>query len=696
MNFIGRRSIQKTLQLVLLITSCSALLLATVGFAVNDWFTSREQMKERMRAQATIIGNNSVAALMFNDEQSAAKTLATLESESDIVGAVLFTAGGMSFAHYRRDVTNGENMQLESAGDLSGRIFVQAPIRYDGEVIGSIQLIADNSGWLQQQLFRLGTVFGLFIISLVVALLFAQRLQRVVTEPVLALAGTARRISKRRDYSLRAEKLSRDEIGVLVDDFNEMLNQIQVRDAELQKNHAHLEEKVLSRTAELEELASKFEHQAYHDALTGLANRITFEQRLKEAISQAKRNQTELVVLFFDLDRFKRINDTLGHTVGDKLLVNVSKRLRSTLRGSDTLARFGGDEFAVLMLDAHQESAGDVACKLLAAVNEPMLVDGHNLHVSTSIGISAYPHDGDNVEDLLKNADTAMYRSKDKGGRQFTFFASEMNARVERRLLLENKLRQAIDGSLLYLAYQPKWDTASGALVGVEALVRWRDEAEGNISPAEFIPLAEECGLIHDIDLWVLEEACREILALKQQCGSELQLSVNFSPSHFIRFDICEEVSSVLRRTHFPGHDLELEITENLVGPDVVDISSKIHAIRDLGVEISIDDFGTAYSSLSRLKQLPLNTLKIDKSFIQDLEEDPDDKTLVRTIIAMAHNLNMKVVAEGVETQAQYDFVREHQCDMVQGYLLGKPISAEELEILLKQCQQSASGQKRL
>jgi diguanylate cyclase (GGDEF)-like protein len=633
---------------------------------------------------------------MFNDEQSAAKTLATLESESDIVGAVLFTAGGMSFAHYRRDVTNGENMQLESAGDLSGRIFVQAPIRYDGEVIGSIQLIADNSGWLQQQLFRLGTVFGLFIISLVVALLFAQRLQRVVTEPVLALASTARRISKRRDYSLRAEKLSRDEIGVLVDDFNEMLNQIQVRDAELQKNHAHLEEKVLSRTAELEELASKFEHQAYHDALTGLANRITFEQRLKEAISQAKRNQTELVVLFFDLDRFKRINDTLGHTVGDKLLVNVSKRLRSTLRGSDTLARFGGDEFAVLMLDAHQESAGDVACKLLAAVNEPMLVDGHNLHVSTSIGISAYPHDGDNVEDLLKNADTAMYRSKDKGGRQFTFFASEMNARVERRLLLENKLRQAIDGSLLYLAYQPKWDTASGALVGVEALVRWRDEAEGNISPAEFIPLAEECGLIHDIDLWVLEEACREILALKQQCGCELQLSVNFSPSHFIRFDICEEVSSVLRRTHFPGHDLELEITENLVGPDVVDISSKIHAIRDLGVEISIDDFGTAYSSLSRLKQLPLNTLKIDKSFIQDLEEDPDDKTLVRTIIAMAHNLNMKVVAEGVETQAQYDFVREHQCDMVQGYLLGKPISVEELEILLKQCQQSASGQKRL
>lgn len=693
MNFIGRRSIQKTLQLVLLITSFSALLLATVGFAVNDWFTSREQMKDRMRAQATIIGNNSVAALMFNDEQSAAKTLATLESESDIVGAVLFTADGISFARYRRDVLNGgQNMQLESAGDLRGRIFVQAPIRHDGEVIGSIQLIADNSGWLQQQLFRLGTVFGLFIISLVVALLFAQRLQRVVTEPVLALASMARRITKHRDYSLRAEKLSRDEIGFLVDDFNEMLNQIQMRDAELQQTHAHLEEKVRSRTAELEELASKFEHQAYHDALTGLANRITFEHRLKEAISQAQRYHSELVVLFFDLDRFKRINDTLGHTVGDKLLVNVSKRLRSTLRGCDTLARFGGDEFAVLMLDAHQESAGDVACKLLAAINEPMLVDGHNLHVSTSIGISAYPHDGENVEDLLKNADTAMYRSKDKGGSQFTFFASDMNAKVERRLLLENKLRQAIDASLLYLAYQPKWDTASGALVGVEALVRWRDEVEGNISPAEFIPLAEECGLIHDIDLWVLEKACREILSLKQRCGFELQLSVNFSPSHFIRFDICEEVSAILRHTHFPGHDLELEITENLVGPDVVDISSKIHAIRDLGVEISIDDFGTAYSSLSRLKQLPLNTLKIDRSFIQDIENDPDDKTLVRTIIAMAHNLNMKVVAEGVETQAQYDFVRQYQCDMVQGYLLGKPMSAEALETLLRQHQQSASG----
>ncbi len=686
MNILGRRSIRKTLQLVLLISSCSALLLATVGFAVNDWFTSRDQMVERMRSQAAIIGNTSIAALMFGDKQSASKTLSALASERDVVGAVLYTPDGLSFASYRRDTDTLTPTTLMSfnAGSIDGQLFIQTPVRHDGEIIGSIQLIADNSQWKQQQLLRLGTVFGLFVVSLLVALIFSHRLQRVVTEPVLRLAETARRISRSRDYSLRAEKLSRDEIGYLVDDFNEMLDQMQMRDAELQQAQEQLEEKVKQRTAELAELANKYEHQAYHDALTGLANRTTFEYRLKETIGHVNRHGGELEVLFFDLDRFKRINDTLGHSIGDKLLVQLSKRLVSCLRTNDTLARLGGDEFGVLMTNTAFERAGEVAQKLIDVINEPVDVEGHKLHVSTSIGISTYPGDGDSAEEIVKNADTAMYRSKDKGGNQFTFYASDMNQRVERRLQLENKMRAAIDSSAFYLHYQPKWDAQTKQLVGVEALIRWQDPEEGNISPVEFIPLAEECGLIHDIDLWVLEQACIDIGGLYSRGCSDIQLSVNFSPSHFVRYDICEEVSRVLKRTRFPGDRLELEIIENLIGPDVEDIYSKVHAIRDLGVEISIDDFGTAYSSLSRLKQLPLNTLKIDKSFIMDLDNDPDDKTLVKTIITMAHNLNLKVVAEGVETESQYEFVKQQGCDIVQGYLLGKPMPLDELDVLAK------------
>lgn len=687
MNILGRRSIRKTLQLVLLISSCSALLLATVGFAVNDWFTSRDQMVERMRSQAAIIGNTSVAALMFGDKQSASKTLSALASERDVVGAVLYTPDGLSFASYRRDTDTLTPTTLMSfnAGSIDGQLFIQTPVRHDGEIIGSIQLIADNSQWKQQQLLRLGTVFGLFVVSLLVALVFSQRLQRVVTEPVLRLAETARRISRSRDYSLRAERLSRDEIGYLVDDFNGMLDQMQARDAELQQVQGQLEEKVKQRTAELAELASRYEHQAYHDALTGLANRTTFEYRLKDTIGHVNRHGGELEVLFFDLDRFKRINDTLGHSIGDKLLVQLSKRLVSCLRTNDTLARLGGDEFAVLMTNTALERAGEVAQKLIDVINEPVDIEGHQLHVSTSIGISTYPGDGDSAETIVKNADTAMYRSKDKGGNQFTFYASEMNQRVERRLRLENKMRAAMDSSAFYLHYQPKWDTQTRQLVGVEALVRWQDAEEGHISPVEFIPLAEECGLIHDIDLWVLEQACIDIGSLYQQGCADIQLSVNFSPSHFVRYDICGEVSRILKRTRFPGDRLELEIIENLIGPDVEDIYSKVHAIRDLGVEISIDDFGTAYSSLSRLKQLPLNTLKIDKSFIMDLDDDPDDKTLVKTIITMAHNLNLKVVAEGVETESQFEFVKQHKCDLVQGYLLGKPMPLDELAALTAQ-----------
>ncbi|MGR9116593.1 MAG: EAL domain-containing protein, partial [Gammaproteobacteria bacterium] len=682
MKILGKTSIRKKLMLMLLLTSSSALLLSAFGFAVNDWLSLRGAMYERLHAQAEIIGNNSIAALTFGDPESANNTLASLEREADVVGAALYSSDRQLFAWYGRDTGNHPpTLPTQENGTVDGNFFVVSPINLDGQTIGSIMVISDLSYWTHRQSFHLVIGLGVFLLSLLVALLLSSRLQRLVSEPILKLAETARHVSEVQDYGLRADKLSSDEIGTLVDDFNSMLSQIQLRDRELQKARNELEEKVQARTLELTELTQQLEHQAYHDTLTGLANRITFDDHLKLAIDQAKRHGQRLAVMFLDLDRFKVINDTLGHAVGDNLLVQASKRLSACLREGDTLARLGGDEFAVLLAQTrHGTDAAEVARKLIATIAEPILVDGYSLHVTTSIGISLFPEDGDRAETIVKNADTAMYRSKDLGRNQFTFFSVEMNARAVRRLALETKLRQAIGNGALSIHYQPRRATDSLAIVGVEALARWNDPEEGPIAPSEFIPLAEECGLIAAIDEWVLETACREMLTWCLNPKINFQLAVNLSPAQFIREDLYEVISGVLHRTGFPGHRLELEITESLFGPGSIDPCKILERLRDLGIELSIDDFGTAYSSLSRLKQLPLHTLKIDRSFIRDLGKDPDDETLVRTIIAMAHNLNLMVVAEGVETEAQYGYVKQYGCDTVQGFLFGKPVPYIQLE----------------
>jgi predicted signal transduction protein with EAL and GGDEF domain len=654
-------SIRKKLMLVLLLTSSSALIMSAIGFVVGDWYSLQNSMVERLRAEAGIIGDNSVAALTFDDAESARRTLSTLGAEATIVSAALFAGDGSLFASYKRD---GDSIPLthpgKESGSINGNLFVAAPVKLEDRMIGSILLVSDMSYWKQRQLLHLIIALGVLLASFIVAMMISSRLQREVSEPILKLAETARRITEANDYSFRAKKLTRDEIGSLVDDFNSMLQQIEVQDDELKKVKEGLKETVKVRTEELTELTRQLEHQAYHDTLTGLANRSTFDDHLQLAIDQSKRYGGQLAVLFLDLDRFKVVNDTL--------------------------VRLGGDEFGVLLMQVNSASdAADVAHKLINSIAEPIEVDGYSLHPSTSIGISLFPDDGNNAETILKNADTAMYRSKDHGYNQITFFSSEMNARIVRRLRLENKLRQAVRQESLEIHYQPRLDTESLKIIGVEALARWTDPEEGQIAPSEFIPLAEDCGLIGAIDEWVLRSSCSKVLQWYEGNAPEISLAVNLSPVQFIRKDLHGVVKQILTRTGFPGSKLELEITESLFGPGSEDSLGVFEQLRELGVEISVDDFGTAYSSLSRLKQLPLNTLKIDQSFVRDLGKDPEDETIVRTIITMAHNLNLKVVAEGVETELQYDFVKQHGCDAVQGFLFGRPIPAEEMDKLLKE-----------
>ena len=681
MPLLGRESIQKSLQRVLLISVGSALLLLTTGFILSDWLTSKENLYRHLESEAKLVGHNSVSALIFDDAISAQKSLMSLDGEEHVMGAAIYLSGGKRFVSFERiaGILPTQPPKTER-GTTSPYLFVHLPIEFDGEMVGTIFVLSNNNAWLKQLYLRLSIVAGLFFLSMLMAIFIYCNLQRVVTYPVLSLAETARQISNSQNYSLRAEKLSKDEVGLLTDDFNEMLNQIETRDYELRIIQGQLEQKVQKRTRKFKELAETMRHQAFHDSLTGLANRKNFDDRLKETALHIDRHGGQFAVLFLDLDRFKLVNDTLGHSAGDRLLIEVASRLRESLRSTDLLARFGGDEFAVLLTDIDPSQAGDVAAKLISNVSKSMTIDGHQLIMTVSIGVSVYPDDGSNTVAILKNADAAMYRSKEHGRNRLTFFSAEMNERVERRLLLENKLRRALETYNFKLHYQPKWDTESLKMIGVEALIRWHDEDEGDIPPSEFIPLAEECGLIDSIDRWVLRTACEQILNFQSDGLDKLQLSVNLSPVHFLRSDVSELVANVLAETKFPADKLELEITESILGPEIDNVREQLQEVRDLGVEVAIDDFGTAYSSLSRLKKLPVTTLKIDRSFMNDLNDD-DNGTIVKTIITMAKSLGLMVVAEGVETIDQYLLVKQYGCNTVQGFLFGRPVPIDELPI---------------
>ncbi|MBR9883338.1 MAG: EAL domain-containing protein [Oceanospirillales bacterium] len=682
---LGRRSLRRKLTVVLMLVSTTVLALASLGFAVNDWNNMRSTVFDRMGAQAAIIGGNSVSALLFSDSESAHRTLATLESDQEIVASMLFDAQGELFASHIRQ---GQALSLElpprERGDFRGYLYVNKPVVFDGEQLGRVVLLFEPKQWDALQRERLSIVSVLFLVSVLVAVGLASLSQRFVTAPILQLAKTARGITRTRNYRLRAQCTTSDEIGELADDFNAMLDEIEQRERELQQAQSELEAKVNERTTELLELTRQFEHQAFHDALTGLPNRMTFDRDLERSIAIARRTGHQLAVMFLDLDRFKAINDTLGHAIGDRLLVQLAKRLNGLLRETDTLARLGGDEFAVLLVETSPDAAAEVAGKLIQAINQPVEIDSYSLRVTTSLGISVCPDDSRDAGTLLKNADTAMYFSKDVGRNRFSFYAKEMNARSERRLMLEGKLRSVVAEQRLQVHYQPKYDAMSGKIAGVEALVRWFDEDEGSISPEEFIPLVEDCGLVGEIDEFVTRRACQDLMSLKTDRCPALTLAVNFSPAHFIHRGLHDRIESTLTSTGFPGDLLEVEVTEAVVASEEAHLHEYLNQIRGLGVRLAIDDFGIAYSSLSRLKQLPINTLKIDRSFIRDIGDDSDDEVIVRTIIDMAHNLNLKVVAEGVETQAQLEFIRRHGCDQVQGYLFSKPMPIDQLKALLE------------
>jgi len=425
--------------------------------------------------------------------------------------------------------------------------------------------------------------------------------------------------------------------------------------------------------------------QAMHDHLTHLPNRRLFKDRLELSISQSKRSGRLVGSMFIDLDRFKLVNDTHGHAEGDELLKNVAHRLRSCVRAGDTLARQGGDEFTVLLPDLYRpEDASIIAEKILDALKTPFLVRGQEFRATASIGIAVYPNDGDSADLLLKNADIAMYKVKANGKNNYLFFTPEMNACYHERISLENELRQAINRSEFELYYQPKISIREDRIVGLEALIRWRHPLHGLLSPASFIDLAEESGLICDITDWVLAEACGQMARWREKGLADLCIAVNVSPLEFTHSDFLERIRYNITKFRLPADTVEIEITENLLLHDIPGVIEKMRHLRNHGVRISIDDFGTRYSSLNYLRKFPISTIKIDQSFVRDLTDGVRVSPILHAIIGMARGFGLHLVAEGVETMFQMKTLNELGCDEMQGYLFGKPMPAAELEQTLR------------
>ncbi len=425
-------------------------------------------------------------------------------------------------------------------------------------------------------------------------------------------------------------------------------------------------------------------HLAQHDSLTGLPNRVLFNDRLAQAISLAMRQDRQLAVLFVDLDQFKKINDSLGHAVGDQLLQSVADRLLGCVRRTDTVSRLGGDEFVVLLSQVeHEEDAAVSARKILRALAAPHTVDDKNLDISVSIGVSTYPSDGPDAESLMNKADTAMYEAKKQGRNNYQFFRRDMQVRLADRQLLEGDLRCALGRNEFLLHYQPKFNLQTGQITGVEALIRWVHPTRGMVPPGQFVPIAEECGLILPIGRWVLLEACRQARAWNDSGLGIVPIAVNVSAAEFGDKDFVSGVRAALIATRVDPRNLELELTESVLMQDAEATVRTLGALKAMGVTLAIDDFGTGYSSFTYLRRFPVDALKLDQSFVQEITEDPGDATMVSAMINIGKSLNQRVIAEGVESRAQLKFLQSHGCGEGQGYYLSRPMTAAQAGKLL-------------
>ncbi len=669
-------------KLTLLMTIISVVTLgaAVSMFAASQLSTLENSAVENTLAKAVLISGSVESAVLFDDERSANKTLRQLRNDPAIEYAAVILADGQILASYQKAPGLAQPLFDFDKTFFIGSDYldVYQPVGQPGAEAGHV-FIRSNLEKLRQQRNEYALILALILFAgAFLAYILSTYFQKIITDPIKSMVGHIEEIYATKNYRKVLNLDREDELGKLAAGFNHMLLAVQDREEELRSHGEHLQALVEMRTEQLH-------HKAHYDSLTGLPNRHLLFERLQHAIKSAPRNGRNIALLFLDLDRFKVINDSLGHGVGDQLLKAVARRLSEVGREEDTVARLGGDEFVFLLENIEKpERVARVAERIIRRLSHPFKLKDHAVHISTSIGISIYPEDGEDEETLLKNADTSMYHAKEKGPNQYCFYKDDMNVASIERLALENYLRDAISNEEFHLVYQPLVCLHSDSVKSVEALIRWNNPVLGEVSPATFIPIAEEIGLINDIGYWVLEEACKQLSAWRSAGINNIRVAINISPSHLLdpRLLGCIKEQAGIYGIRYD--QLEIEITEEVFLTHSERVIELLQAVKKLGVAIAIDDFGTGYSSLRYLQQFPVDKLKLDGMFIRDLEDSSSSQGIVSSSIILAHSLGLKIVAECVETGTQLEYLRNQQCDCVQGFYLHRPDTPENILKILE------------
>jgi diguanylate cyclase (GGDEF)-like protein len=652
--------------------SCSIVLLATmISFLVYSYFAFNQDSRERLGTLSEVIGADVGAALAFADDQAVSKSLAAFKADESINQIIVLNEQNQvsAFYHQKMDTMPGDLQQhlRELRSKAKKFLFVlnpvlERPVSRDGIRLGSV-IIEQGEHVITRKLAATTGISALILLlSLLFSYLLAERFQRLITEPVTAMATVMQEVSCTKDYSKRVVTNDIDEMGRLATHFNEMLAEIERRDITL-----------IERQDELYQLAN-------FDALTGLPNRALYSDRLEQAVRRAARAGERLAVLFIDLDNFKMINDTHGHLIGDRFLQETAGRLAAGTRADDTLARLGGDEFSVFLQDVKTtENALMIARKHVKNLFPHYHIDDKNLFASASVGIAIFPEHGMTAESLLKNADSAMYLAKEKGKNNVELFTDLLDVKLSEKLTLSTDLRKALERGEFELYYQPRINLSRNSWASAEALIRWNHPEMGMISPDTFIPLAVQTGLILPIGEWVLREACHQLRDWHCQGFLLPRISVNVAPLQLQRQDLLGIVKDALASNNLRPTSLELEIVESALMEDMGRSITVLKELRNIGVKISIDDFGTGYSSLSYLHTLPVDILKIDRSFLWQVHESKEDEQIFAAIVAISLSLGLEVVTEGVENIAHEQILKIHSCHEAQGYYYARPLPAAEL-----------------
>ena len=793
MKFLQSKTIKTKLVVIAVLTSSLTLLISTLAFLWLEYYVGKQDLHNKVGVLGKVIAERSTAALTFRDEQLLYTNLEALKTDASVVKACIYDDARLLVAHIEmnNEALPCPQMIATLKTNLNNYLELYFPIRLNGADIGTLYIAAHQRDLLKRlQHFIIFSALVL-LAAIGLALLMATRLQHIVTQPLRVLGNTITDILERSDYSIRAYKQQDDELGRLVDIFNNLLGTIEREHNSLKtsedkfrkltsmspvgifqidqsgeisyvnqrwreinniqdnvitlkmwfsslhpEDHKPLnhlwqrllteyedlakEVRLISKTgqttwiyiqatalhakdgsllgflgsvsdiSELKKAQLQMENLAFYDPLTGLANRRLFKNRLEKSVKAVLRSNSSIALMFLDLDQFKRVNDALGHDAGDSLLQEIANRIAKNVRENDTVSRIGGDEFTILLTDIHNSNdVRIVADKILQALARPILLNGQEIISTVSIGITMTPEDSVDVNTLMKNADLAMYRAKELGRNNFQFFSEDMNVAILRNLEIEKELNVAIKRNQFILMYQPKIRLTDNAVIGVETLVRWQHPEKGIIAPDHFIPIAEETGQIIDIGAWVLEHSCHEIGSLLRDglLPADANVAVNLSARQFSDPNLLQTILDVLTKSKIPPANLELEITESILMDDVESAIAIMQALKDRGIHMSIDDFGTGYSSLAYIKRFPIDILKVDRSFVMDIPEDTNDMAITAAVIAMAHKLSLKVVAEGVETQDQLAFLRDNNCNYGQGYLFSRPLSLPQLHHFLASSQ---------